>query len=96
MPARLHGVVIPSEPGISVYGGPSISWYLDPLPYDEATQVDLSLSSKPLAFDLVRKAHSRLHSLRPNAGGWIRLSMTHEVLNIFGPDPATSLAYRWL
>jgi hypothetical protein len=101
LPARLVGSVVPSIPGAQRRGAPLIAWYLDALPNGQVSTVDLSLCEDKHQWDDLptglRQIQSRLTKLRPEASEWITLFFTTQIFDfIFGPDPATELAYEWL
>lgn len=98
LPARLVGVVVPPRPEKGFWGGPSISWYLDALPYGSQSTVGLRLGKHHIRAQDVdsRSALERLRSLRPQATMWIDFTTHQGFLDIFHPNSATELAYNWL
>jgi len=95
LPACLVGRIVPS-PGEGFHSGYTISWYLEALPSDAETTVDLQLHDHLIEWDVLESLYSRLRSLRPEAAAWINTTLTSGILRIFRPDSATELAYSWL
>lgn len=88
LPACLRGTITVDD------RGPGISWFLDPQPVGSSTTVELELSNhfeKPELEGLYRKV-SALRSAPIRGFRYVGSSN----LYIWGPAPATKLAYDWL
>ena len=88
LPACLRGTITVDD------RGPGISWFLDPQPVGSSTTVELELSNhfkKPELEGLYRKV-SALRSAPIRGFRYVGSS----ILYIWGPAPATKLAYDWL
>ncbi len=98
LPARLVGVVIPPGRGAGTDRGPIMIWYLEPLPYGSATRVDVELGEQSIEmhWDRLQLEWRRFRSLRPHTGAQIGFAFHKQLLDIFQPDAATELVYRWL
>ncbi|MFI5394242.1 MAG: hypothetical protein ACHQ9S_01805 [Candidatus Binatia bacterium] len=92
LPARLRASVAPSGRGRP----PIISWYLDPRPAGSSTTVEVQLGSNPIGHDHLGEVHGNVLALRGDVAEHIRISACNEVLRVFQPDAATTLAYSWL
>jgi len=88
LPARLRGTIVVDD------SGPGISWFLDPQPVGSSTTVELELGNdfkKPELDYLFRKVNA-VRSPPPRGYRCVGSS----ILDIWGPAPATKLAYDWL
>ena len=88
LPARLTGAVKPE-------GFPGISWFFDPLPIGSSNVVEIELGEEftPTVLDgLFRK----FQALRPASSSFGFHYVSSAMLDIWGPTPATELAYQWL
>lgn len=95
LPARLVGEITPARQGRGLGGGPSIRWYLEPLPEGSADVVDFRLGEPTDEVDL-QSLQTRLRSARPEASQWIYPAAHYEILDVFHANSATELAYDWL
>lgn len=101
LPATLRGQL---DVGESRGGGgaPGLSWELDPLPTtSNGSSVELTMNDRAESafedrMERLRLQQKRLVALRPAAHRWISAHSTSEILKIFGPTPATDLAFKWL
>lgn len=81
---------------------PALSWALDPLPAgsrDNSVELTILNGSESAPEERMKRLslqQRRLVALRPAARRWISAHATSEVLKIFGPTPATELAFKWL
>ncbi|MDK2789377.1 MAG: hypothetical protein PWP07_2622 [Epulopiscium sp.] len=96
LPARLVGIIVPGDRKEGFVGGPTISWYLEPLPYGRQSYIDLTLGtkeieSKEFSFE---QLVTKFRKLRPEIA--TRHIIHHEILDIFHIGSATRLAYDWL
>jgi hypothetical protein len=97
MPAKLvGGLSLPQDRGEGYYSGPSVEYYFEALPFGAANSVTLRVGEM-IVFteDLFHAMLDNRRSLRPQAV-WLSASATGQPLDVFGPDPATQLAYGWL
>lgn len=90
--ARVHA---PTDHSFA--GGPSIRWYLDPLPDGSTSRVEMELSDEAgWTWDVGDEAWSRVRALRPHAAKWIDLVVHGGVLEVFNIYDARDLVYEWL
>lgn len=98
LPARLVGTVVPAVSGQGLAGEPWMRWYLDPLPYESRSYVDLALATEGTS--IKAPAHdemeAKFHRYRPRIAVWPGITVHSGVLHIYDPDSASRLAYRWL
>lgn len=92
-PARLIGILDPGSP-LGFEGHPGLHSYFEPLPEASADEIRIELGprsahSEPANLDAVYRTE------RPDAS-WLRPWTQSSLIEIFGPAPATQLAYRWL
>jgi hypothetical protein len=95
LPARLTGTLILSHIDTSMDRRPYLAWYLDPLPPGSTNEVQIDIGSERAARERMLQVQERVHSLRPEASGWIS-SPEYADSEFFGKTPATELAYEWL
>jgi len=97
LPARLVGVVAPPRLDKGFAGSPGISWYLEALPHGSQSTADLRLGEeRMIGSEHLRSELDRVRSLRPEAAMWISATIHDQILDVFGPNSATELAYDWL
>lgn len=76
--------------------GPSLSFYLDPLPVTEPPQVAISLDPIPNLEELFSSMGAKNMEMRPASADWIGATFTSRVLRVFDERPATDFAFSWL
>jgi len=96
LPARLKGVLIPPRRGQGFEGGPTLSWYLEPLPLGSSSVVDIKIGDKPYMWEILDDLAELYRSMRPEAAEWAGPTLTDQFLDIWGPHPATQIVYSWL
>jgi len=102
LPAVLRGIVSPPTEGEGHSGAPGITWYLEPLPYGNASIVSLRQGSEDemnqLFWDDSNYSYlsTQLRILRTEAAAWISPIKSSSVVANFGDDPATELVFEWL
>lgn len=96
LPARLKGVLIPPRRGQGFEGGPTLSWYLEPLPLGSSSVVDITIGDKPYTREILDELSELYRSMRPKAAEWAGPTLTDQFLDIWGPHPATQIVYSWL
>jgi hypothetical protein len=96
LPAVLRGTVY--APRAQHFGGgPTIEWYLDPLPSGGQSRVEFTLGEgeherrEPLP-----ELSERLKALRPHAAKWLFAVIHGGVLSVFNVHDAAELVYKWL
>ncbi len=95
LPARLIGdIKLPPEEKDS-HVGPSLRWYLEPLPAGSETIVEFGLREPSGEIDLPSLL-ARLRAVRPMASEWIYPTVHYAILDVFHGNSATELAYDWL
>jgi hypothetical protein len=97
-PVRLVGVVVPPKPGSEEI---SIFQFWQPLPTNQSSGVDFSLSDRPISTDdsRWRAAQEQFRSLHPQTS--LHPTMTvHSTSRLtsrwLGACPVTELVYQWL
>jgi len=97
LPGKLVGEVKRADSSRGGNGGPAISWYLEALPKDAQSSVELSLCNEFDAPIDLRPIQVNLKRLRPEASEWISTFHQSQGLDfVFGTTPATELAHQWL
>lgn len=97
LPAVLHGAIHPadsSEPSL----GPTIDWYLEPLPANQMSRVEFRLADQDDLWTerLDLGLSDRLKELRPRAAKWLYPIYHRSVLEVFTVYDAAELVYSWL
>jgi hypothetical protein len=99
LPALLVGEVIVPPDQSKHEGMPHIRWYLEPLPYDSRSEVEIRFGESFAGFEadreLLRSLTGRVRSLRPETAGWISAAIRGEAVGM-GPTPVTELVYNWI
>jgi len=80
---------------------PGIAYYLEPLPKGMSSSVQFRLEARDRAAVIRQRdewqANLRsVHALRPEIAEWCSYSFHNGILDVFHPDSATKMAYRWL
>jgi hypothetical protein len=101
LPATFKAVLFPSllKPGEDdPTKNPRLDYWFDPLPPGSASRVHVVLGPAPgfIADDLAESTWETVRRLRPAASEWIWPVKGGTVLDIFGPCPATKIAFGWI
>ncbi len=76
---------------------PVVAWYLEPLPQGQECKAEFRLvEARSPSRQELEALFSRLRAARPEVADWVTISYAHSALDVFGPNPATELAYDWL
>lgn len=98
LPAHVRGLLRPAKGGHS----PALTYVIDPLPPTAKTRLEIELTTADsrgtndwawLAMEGNAEAIARF---RPWSPPWLRATASTTVLEVFGADPATRLAEKWL
>jgi hypothetical protein len=100
LPARFVGYLRPGRPERGGFtDGPGLEWYLEPLPQDMSTVVDIQVGDPPFWNDpdFFEAQSTRIRILRPAAQKWAHASQ-HGIawFWLFDPSPAYELMLNWL
>jgi hypothetical protein len=104
LPAILRGTLKSpgpgATPGVTTWT-PIIEWHLDPLPYGEASSVDIKFATGdeppwPSERSSKKQQLDKLLKLRPGAVGWLPYVETQSVADVFQAAPLAPLVYDWL
>lgn len=105
LPATLRGTLRPAPTQSGFENAPTMSWWLDPLPYGEESTVEVvledgSASAHPRGSrewrEQLNLRHQKLVDLRPEAAGWISTVETHGLSDVFQGAPLAPLVYDWV
>jgi hypothetical protein len=99
MPARLHGRLHPADAASGVFGGPTMTWWLEALPAGEDAQVAIELKhveDRDLWGAIGHELVMRARALRPRQAAWLDATLHSGFLEIFEPPAAEELVYSWL
>jgi hypothetical protein len=75
--------------------GPTLSYYFKPLPDEEPNGVSVTLAEDELEWNTVDELAVETRALRPDLP-WLGARVTHSMADVFGADPATTMAFKWL
>ncbi|AXR16908.1 alpha/beta fold hydrolase [Bacillus sp. E25] len=80
--------------------GPSLEWYLEPLPIHEEPKIEIGISKEKIRFfeddSIMEEINEKIKKYRPQASEWLWASRTSQALDIYGSTPVTDLIYKWL
>lgn len=99
LPARLHGRLHPAATGAGVFGGPTMTWWLEALPAEDASQLAIEIEDvedRELWGEIGHGLAMRARSLRPRQARWLDATLHSGFLEIFEPPAAEELVYKWL
>ena len=85
-------LVMPSEASL----GPSVTWHLEPLPEGEVTRARIAVGVDRFLEGPLDSLWDRATRMRPRTRPWLSVHVYSEVLEVFGNNPMTRLAYHWL
>src|ERR1035438_3155201 len=99
LPARLHGELQPPDAGAGFGGGPTMTWWLESQPSNDAIQVAIEIDPDPDrdAWRTIGPAMvARARELRPDQARWLDVTLRSQYLDVFQPWAAEELVYKWL
>jgi len=96
LPARVYGILYRPERTTGFQSGPGIFWRLEPLSPENSSFIDMLPEDERGGRDDFEEFCERARNMRPNFSEWLGISQVHGILDVFGPRPATNLAYHWL
>ena len=99
LPARLHGRLHPAEAVGGVFGGPTMTWWLEALPAGEGAQIAIEIErveDRDLWGAIGHQLVMRARSMRPRQAAWLDVTLHSGFLQIFESPAAEELVYSWL
>lgn len=96
LPARVHGILYRPERTTGFQSGPGIFWRLEPLSPENSSFIDILPEDERHGRDDFGEFCERVRAMRPKFSEWLGISEVHGILDVFGPRPATNLAYHWI
>ncbi len=99
LPARLHGQLQPPDAAAGFGGGPTMTWWLEAQPCNDAIQVAIEIDHDPDrdAWRTIGPASvARARELRPEQARWLDMTLHSQYLDVFQPWAAEELVYKWL
>jgi predicted esterase len=82
--------------------GPTLCWYLEPLPTDKSDfilDIEMLKGEKNSNFnreELFNELYEKTKKYRPDESNWMNASIRRQVLDIFCATPVTNIIYEWL
>ncbi len=99
LPAVLHGYLNPGDPTRGFEGGPTIAWWLEALPAEEPSRVEIELEHEDRREEqhamFVEQAR-RGRALRTRQRAWLDSTSHSSLLGVFSLFSAQEVVYDWL
>lgn len=98
-PFILKGEFFAPEENTSYPVGPTMKWYLEPLPLEKTesiVDIRISNSKEKIVDKELYEIARKIKDYRPDSSAWLGASQSSQVLDIFGDMPVTEILYNWL